>query len=731
MKRSLLLLSILVMVFVAPAGAIVPTADVVLVLDNSGSMRRNDPGFLVKEAVTGFIERLASDARVGVVIFDQNVTLAMPLTGLAEGGRDGVLDSLGRIDYRGQLTDSPSGVERAIYELKSNGRPDARKLVVFMTDGIVDTGDAALDIEKTRWLRTELAADAEEAGIAIFSIAFTENADFFLTQSLAQKTGGEYFRAPTPEDLAGVFQAINSSLAKPIEEAAPEPAPAPPPPAEPVASPPPMPAPEPALAPPPPPPAPAVDNRLLVGVGIGIAVLLIVIIIVLLRRRVGAAGTVASGYVPKAYLNDINGITADPAYEIGGRPAMLGRVAGNDANLDYIVVNQSTVGRRHALIEYRDFSFWIADQGSVNGTFVNGRRIESETRLKHGDRVRLHNFEFEFTVPELADSGQTVFSSPSADDGGERTVIASAPAGLAAAVAASMADDPPPAAPAATDIPEPDAEFSSLFEDAPDDDEDDDDSAPHFTDAFYDDEPDVADEDAAAAAADDEEEDHEGPVVEPLLVLGDDDEDDEEEFGPSQDELDARFEQMFDEEEAGDTGTFHELKTVMREPPEDDSPPPADEAFNESETVVLDEAPVDDPPPTDAPEDDDETSLDGFIDTHTFQSAAAAASASVPQALPALDSEDPTLTPDWQSVTGPAGGDDPDSVDLSLDDFMDSTVLEGDEAPVPGDTDNDDEDEDDDSTVLLPDEVSVNDPRGEDDDRTLMPSEVKDEPRKP
>ena len=178
----LLPLTCFLVLLALPLPAVVADADVMLVLDNSGSMKRNDPGFLVRDAVTGFIERLDSEARVGVVIFDQDVALAMPLTALGEGGRDGVLASLERVDYRGQLTDSPSGVERAIYELKSNGRDDARRLIVFMTDGIVDTGDPALDVEKTRWLRTELAEDADEAGIAIFSIAFTENADFFLTQ---------------------------------------------------------------------------------------------------------------------------------------------------------------------------------------------------------------------------------------------------------------------------------------------------------------------------------------------------------------------------------------------------------------------------------------------------------------------------------------------------------------------------------------------------------------------
>ncbi|MFB3090909.1 MAG: FHA domain-containing protein, partial [Gammaproteobacteria bacterium] len=88
------------------------------------------------------------------------------------------------------------------------------------------------------------------------------------------------------------------------------------------------------------------------------------------------------------------------------------RVAGKDTeHLNYFVIPETTIGRRHALIEYKDFSYWIIDQGSINGTFVNDKAVTSEVRLKHGDMVRLHKVEFEFVMPEMADSGMTVISS--------------------------------------------------------------------------------------------------------------------------------------------------------------------------------------------------------------------------------------------------------------------------------------------------------------------------------
>jgi hypothetical protein len=57
-----------------------------------------------------------------------------------------------------------------------------------------------------------LAPNAKQLGIRIFGIAFTEEADFQLMQSLAQSTDGEYFRVLLAADIDGVFQQISHRL---------------------------------------------------------------------------------------------------------------------------------------------------------------------------------------------------------------------------------------------------------------------------------------------------------------------------------------------------------------------------------------------------------------------------------------------------------------------------------------------------------------------------------------
>lgn len=381
--------------------------DIILVLDNSGSMKQNDPNFLTSQAVSEFINALDDYTRVAIIIFDQNVTLALPFTLVSSGSKASILEHLDLINYRGQFTDSPNAIERAIYELKNSVREDARKIIVFLTDGIVDTGDAAADEEKGRWLKNSLAPDAADAGISIFAIAFTEAADFQLIQSLAQTTGGEYYRAIQAEEVRRVFAQINTIINE-IEKKA-EPAP--------QASQPPPPVQQPIVITVPAQPSPTAgrEEKLrtwsTIAAGVTAILALMIILWVLLRtRRGGGAQPVVVD--TEAYLQDIHGYTSQASYKMSGKPTMLGRVAGKDNDqLDYIVIPETTIGRRHSLIEYKDFAYWIVDQGSINGTFVNDVPVTSEVRLKHGDKIRLHRYEFEFVMPEMVDAGMTVMSN--------------------------------------------------------------------------------------------------------------------------------------------------------------------------------------------------------------------------------------------------------------------------------------------------------------------------------
>jgi FHA domain/zinc-ribbon domain len=62
-----------------------------------------------------------------------------------------------------------------------------------------------------------------------------------------------------------------------------------------------------------------------------------------------------------------------------------------------IFLDDVTVSRRHAVLVRRDGSFFIEDQGSLNGTFLNRRRIESG-ELSDGDELQIGKYRLTFLL---------------------------------------------------------------------------------------------------------------------------------------------------------------------------------------------------------------------------------------------------------------------------------------------------------------------------------------------
>ena len=60
-----------------------------------------------------------------------------------------------------------------------------------------------------------------------------------------------------------------------------------------------------------------------------------------------------------------------------------------------IFLDDVTVSRRHAVIVKRDERFFIEDEGSLNGTFLNRRRIES-AELHDDDELQVGKYRLTF-----------------------------------------------------------------------------------------------------------------------------------------------------------------------------------------------------------------------------------------------------------------------------------------------------------------------------------------------
>ncbi|MHB9035232.1 MAG: FHA domain-containing protein [Armatimonadota bacterium] len=101
--------------------------------------------------------------------------------------------------------------------------------------------------------------------------------------------------------------------------------------------------------------------------------------------------SVQSGGGPR--LIGTQGAYAGQVLSIPAGDAVIGREATNQIAL----TSDSTASRRHATITSANGEYTIRDEGSSNGTFVNGARI-TEQKLTPGDEIQIGGSKFRFEL---------------------------------------------------------------------------------------------------------------------------------------------------------------------------------------------------------------------------------------------------------------------------------------------------------------------------------------------
>jgi hypothetical protein len=81
---------------------------------------------------------------------------------------------------------------------------------------------------------------------------------------------------------------------------------------------------------------------------------------------------------------------AGESFAVEGERTTIGRSPDASVFLDDV-----TVSRNHALLVRRRDGLYIDDLGSLNGTYVNRRRIESH-KLQHGDELQVGKYKLTY-----------------------------------------------------------------------------------------------------------------------------------------------------------------------------------------------------------------------------------------------------------------------------------------------------------------------------------------------
>jgi hypothetical protein len=107
---------------------------------------------------------------------------------------------------------------------------------------------------------------------------------------------------------------------------------------------------------------------------------------------------------PLAFFESFDG-KQNPIYKI---PAMIGKSDAND-----VVIPGEYVSRKHAILIHKNGYFYIGDNNSSNGLFVDGRKIQAETMIENGSRIGFGPYE---TVFKVVIGGETPAAHSSNDE---------------------------------------------------------------------------------------------------------------------------------------------------------------------------------------------------------------------------------------------------------------------------------------------------------------------------
>lgn len=101
----------------------------------------------------------------------------------------------------------------------------------------------------------------------------------------------------------------------------------------------------------------------------------------------------AVGADAEAVLAVTSGHRSGSRYAVAGDTVTVGRHPDSDVFLDDI-----TVSRRHVELHRTSTGYAARDVGSLNGTYLNGARIEREAALTNGDELQIGKFKMLFLV---------------------------------------------------------------------------------------------------------------------------------------------------------------------------------------------------------------------------------------------------------------------------------------------------------------------------------------------
>jgi Ca-activated chloride channel family protein len=183
----------------------IPPANLVFLIDTSGSMQSPDKLPLVKDSLQQLVKHLRPQDRVSMVVYAGSAGLVLPPTSGAR--RDDILEALGRLEAGGS-TNGGDGIRLAYAMAKQAYIKGGVNRVILATDGDFNVGTVDQNALET------LVADERKSGIALTTLGYGQgNYNDQLAEKLADVGDGNHAYIDTPLEARKVLvQEMGSTL---------------------------------------------------------------------------------------------------------------------------------------------------------------------------------------------------------------------------------------------------------------------------------------------------------------------------------------------------------------------------------------------------------------------------------------------------------------------------------------------------------------------------------------
>ncbi|MGD8926921.1 MAG: VWA domain-containing protein [Thioalkalispiraceae bacterium] len=190
-------------------------SDVRVLIDVSGSMKKNDPRNLRAPAVKMLVGLLPDNTKSGIWTFGRYVNMQVKLGKVNKTWKKQAMQEADKIHSRGLYTNIEEAIKRSTVDWIQPD-PDYERHLILLTDGMVDIGkESRLNEQSRRRVLDELLPRLEKADVTIHSIALSENADAELLNTLSAATRGAFDQVNNAEQLQRIFLKLFEKSVKP------------------------------------------------------------------------------------------------------------------------------------------------------------------------------------------------------------------------------------------------------------------------------------------------------------------------------------------------------------------------------------------------------------------------------------------------------------------------------------------------------------------------------------